>query len=72
MNALQSRADLLVREGIVHSVAHPLYGVHDRLCVEHFEQLIRLFHRFELSENGIDLDKLVVMPAAAPELVGVG
>lgn len=32
---------------IVHSVAHPLFSVNDRLSVEHFEKLIVMFKRFE-------------------------
>ncbi len=42
-----------MREGIVHSVAHPLYGVHDRLTADHFEKLILLFHRFETLNGSV-------------------
>jgi hypothetical protein len=34
-------------ERIMHSVAHPLFRVNDRLRVSHFEKLIVLFNRFE-------------------------
>jgi len=37
----------LVQENIVHSVAHPLFRVNDRLTVAHFEKLLVLFNRFE-------------------------
>ena len=37
-----------VREqGIVYSVAHPLFRVNDQLMIEHFEKLLLLFNRFE-------------------------
>lgn len=39
----------LNREGIVHVQAHPLYGVNDRLTVNHFEQMLLLFKNFELN-----------------------
>jgi glycosyltransferase involved in cell wall biosynthesis len=32
---------------IIHTIAHPLYRVNDRLSVELFEKLILLFNRFE-------------------------
>ncbi|HEX4961327.1 MAG TPA: hypothetical protein VF173_10850 [Thermoanaerobaculia bacterium] len=44
--------DYLMEEGIVHSVAHPLYRVNDRLTLDHFEKLLVLFNRFE-ALNGI-------------------
>ncbi len=34
--------------GILHSVAHPLYQVDDRLTPEHIEKMILLFDRFEV------------------------
>ena len=37
----------LVEEGIVHSIAHPLYSVNGRLDLETFEKLLVLFNRFE-------------------------
>ncbi|MFU8781358.1 MAG: glycosyltransferase, partial [Kiritimatiellia bacterium] len=37
----------LVRERIVHAVAHPLFRVNDRLTVAHFEKLLVLFNVFE-------------------------
>lgn len=45
----------LNRENIVHIQAHPLYGVNDRLTVNHFEQMLLLFRNFEL--NGARNDK---------------
>ncbi len=36
-------------EKIVHVVAHPLYGVNDRLTVDHFEKLLLMFKNFELN-----------------------
>jgi glycosyltransferase involved in cell wall biosynthesis/predicted metal-dependent phosphoesterase TrpH len=36
-------------EGIVHSLAHPLYAVNDRLTQDHFEQLLLLFKTFEIN-----------------------
>jgi hypothetical protein len=44
--------DYLRREDVLCSVAHPLYRVNDRLTLEHLEQLIVLFPRFE-ALNGI-------------------
>jgi hypothetical protein len=38
----------LLGQGILHTVAHPLFPVNDRLTVEQFEQLLVLFNRFEL------------------------
>jgi glycosyltransferase involved in cell wall biosynthesis len=35
--------------GIVHVLAHPLYGVNDRLRVEHFEKMLLLFKIFEMN-----------------------
>ncbi|MCG8617845.1 MAG: glycosyl transferase, partial [Desulfobacterales bacterium] len=39
----------LNREDIVHVQAHPLYGVNDRLTINHFEQMLLLFKNFELN-----------------------
>jgi glycosyltransferase involved in cell wall biosynthesis len=36
-------------KAIVHSVAHPLWSINNRLTVEHFEQLLLLFKNFELN-----------------------
>lgn len=44
--------DYMAGEGIVHSVAHPLYRVNDRLTLAHVEKLLVLFNRFE-ALNGI-------------------
>ena len=37
----------LAREGIAHSVAHPLYSINGKLDVGHLERLILLFKHFE-------------------------
>ncbi|MHC1743833.1 MAG: glycosyltransferase [Syntrophobacteraceae bacterium] len=42
-------SDYLHREGIVHSLAHPLYSVNGRLTSDHFERLLLLFKHFELN-----------------------
>jgi hypothetical protein len=44
---------LLLDRGIIHSVAHPLYGVHGRLSVSHFEKLLLLFNRFEALNGSV-------------------
>jgi hypothetical protein len=44
--------DYLRDQGIVHSVAHPLFRVNDRLTLVQVEKLIVLFNRFE-ALNGI-------------------
>ncbi len=44
--------DYFYDEQIVHSVAHPLYRVNDRLTLAHVEKLLVLFKRFE-ARNGI-------------------
>jgi glycosyltransferase involved in cell wall biosynthesis len=41
--------DYLQAQGIVHVVAHPLYGVNDRLSIEHFEKMLLLFKNFEMN-----------------------
>jgi hypothetical protein len=44
--------DYFSERGILHSVAHPLYRVNDRLTLDHVEKLLLLFNRFE-GLNGI-------------------
>jgi hypothetical protein len=44
--------EYLCAEDILHSVAHPLYRVNDRLTLEQLEKLLVLFNRFE-ALNGI-------------------
>ncbi len=44
--------DYLRAQDILHSVAHPLYRVNDRLTLDQFEKLLVLFNRFE-ALNGI-------------------
>jgi hypothetical protein len=44
--------DYLHAQDILHSVAHPLFRVNDRLTLDHVEKLVVLFNRFE-GLNGI-------------------
>ncbi|QHI70033.1 glycosyltransferase [Tichowtungia aerotolerans] len=37
----------LNQQNIIHSIAHPLFRINDRLSIELFEKLILLFNRFE-------------------------
>jgi len=39
----------LREKGVVHVCAHPLYGVNDKLTVEHFEKMLLLFENFEIN-----------------------
>lgn len=39
----------LQTRGIVHALAHPLYGVDERLRVAHFEKMLLLFKNFEMN-----------------------
>jgi glycosyltransferase involved in cell wall biosynthesis len=39
--------DLLSAEGILYSIAHPLFAVDDKMTIDHFEKLLVLFKRFE-------------------------
>lgn len=39
--------DYVRDQGILHSVAHPLFRVNDRLTLDHVEKLLVLFDRFE-------------------------
>lgn len=48
--------ELLLDRGILHSVAHPLFSVNDRLSVENVERLLVLFKRFEVL-NGTRPDR---------------
>jgi glycosyltransferase involved in cell wall biosynthesis len=41
--------EYLDRENIHHALAHPLFGVNDRLTLDHFEKLLLLFKNFELN-----------------------
>jgi glycosyltransferase involved in cell wall biosynthesis len=41
--------EFLRREGLVHICAHPLYGVNNRLTVEHVEKIMLLFRNLELN-----------------------
>ncbi|HEV8579441.1 MAG TPA: glycosyltransferase [Thermoanaerobaculia bacterium] len=44
--------DYFQAQGILHSVAHPLFRVNDRLTLDHVEKLLVLFNRFE-GLNGV-------------------
>jgi glycosyltransferase involved in cell wall biosynthesis len=44
--------DYFQAEAIVHSCAHPLYDVNDRLSIDHFEELLLLFNVFETMNGG--------------------
>jgi len=48
-NNIFELAGYLKGEAIVHSVAHPLWSINNRLTVEHFEQLLLLFKNFEFN-----------------------
>jgi glycosyltransferase involved in cell wall biosynthesis len=39
----------LNQNGIVHTLAHPLYAVNDKLTIDHFEKFLLLFRNFELN-----------------------
>ncbi len=39
--------DYFIDQNIIHSVAHPLFLVNDRLTVDQFEKLLVMFNRFE-------------------------
>jgi glycosyltransferase involved in cell wall biosynthesis len=41
--------DYLNKEKIIHSLAHPLYSINDRLAIEHVEQALVLFQNFEIN-----------------------
>jgi glycosyltransferase involved in cell wall biosynthesis len=61
----------LVEQDIVHSVAHPLFRVNDRLTPAHLEKLILLFKRFE-AINGTRDDRAselvnVILRSLAPD-----
>ena len=48
-------------ENIVHSVAHTLFQVNDRLSVDHVEKLLLLFRRFEIVNGTRDPRAAVVL-----------
>ena len=64
--------DYLRAQGIVHVVAHPLYGVNDRLSIEHFEKMLLLFKNFEMNgaRNDVANDGLeAVLKALSPDMI---
>lgn len=66
-NIFEFRAYLL-EQGIIHSVAHPLFLVNDRLTVEQVEQLLVLFNRFELINGTRDGRAAQVVEALLDQL----
>lgn len=59
-------------KGIAHVCAHPLYGVNDKLTVDHFEQLLLLFRCFECNgtRDGHQNDILkAIVASLTPEVV---
>ena len=64
--------DYLRAQGIVHVVAHPLYGVNDRLSIEHFEKMLLLFKNFEMNgaRNDVANEGLeAVLKALSPDMI---
>ncbi|EGJ48985.1 glycosyltransferase [Desulfocurvibacter africanus] len=62
----------LRQKGITHVCAHPLYGVNDRLTVEHFEQLLLLFKSFECNgtRDGYQNDVLrAILAGLTPQVM---
>ena len=54
----------LTEADITHAVAHPTYGVIDKLTVDHFEKMLLLFKNFELNgsrndESNICLERVL-------------
>lgn len=39
--------EYVLKNNIIHSVAHPLFSINDKLTIDHFEKLLLLFNRFE-------------------------
>ena len=65
--------DYVLENNIIHSVAHPLFRVNDRLTIDHFEKLLLLFNRFE-GINGSRCHRAcalanAVMEGLTPELI---
>jgi len=52
--------DYLNEEQIVHSVAHPMFSINDRLKAFHFEQMLLLFKNFELNGSHDDYQNYTV------------
>ncbi|SHE95585.1 Glycosyltransferase involved in cell wall bisynthesis [Desulfacinum infernum DSM 9756] len=50
----------LNEQNILHAVAHPLYGINDKLTVEHFEKMLLLFQVFELNGARNDFQNQVL------------
>lgn len=65
--------DYVVANRIIHSVAHPLFRINDRLTIDHFEKLLLLFNRFE-GINGSRCHRAcalgnAVMESLTPEMI---
>jgi glycosyltransferase involved in cell wall biosynthesis len=52
--------DYLVRAGIVHTLAHPLYSVNDKLTIDHFEKFLLLFKNIELNGARDDFQNFAI------------
>lgn len=39
--------DYVLQNHVIHSVAHPLFRINDKLTIDHFEKLLLMFNRFE-------------------------
>lgn len=64
---------LLAEQRIVHTVAHPLFAVNDKLTVDHIEKMLVMFSRFE-ALNGTRHARAnalteLVLATATPELI---
>jgi hypothetical protein len=59
-------------QGIKHVLAHPLFGVNDRLTMDHVERLILLFKNFEINgdQNGeANLNLQRICERLTPEII---
>ncbi|MDF7800820.1 glycosyltransferase [Pontiellaceae bacterium B1224] len=59
---------------VIHTIAHPLFSINDKLTVEHFEKLMVLFNRFE-GINGSRVPRAceignAVLKSLTPEMIG--
>ncbi len=64
--------EYLDRRQIMHVLAHPFFGVNDRLTIEHVEQLMLLFKNFELNgDQNAESNRLLEQTVASltPETV---
>lgn len=70
---IRELGDYLSQAGIVHSVAHPLFRVNDRLTVDQFEELVLMFRSFEAINGTRDPRACelasVVLNSLTPQLI---